>query len=315
MLRTAMLRACVFCGVVLAACSLQARTWKSLHGDYTFDGDVVAVNESTVILKRARAERLVVVEIAELSDGDQAYLKEKQAELAASTSADSDGWQTWTSIKGWQIRGRVLSYGRRDLVVERKSGVVAVNGKSFLALGALQQKLLLAVLSQLENQTFENERDLTRWVSMQGGVPKTYPLEGVLMQLEGGETLPVPFFLFSKEDLEVLQPGWESWKAAEDNKRSQEREDLMVRQEAMQYQAMRQREQKHEQMEVLKLNLLATATGLTSIWEVALFPAPGVWGRPMTVVVSARDSRTATQIAITQHPGFVAGPVRRVAGQ
>jgi hypothetical protein len=311
-----MLRAfVVICCVILSTPAAWARTWTSSKGDYTFEGDIVAINSSTVILKRARAERLVVVDIADLSAADQELLAEKQRELAATDTADTDGWQTWTSIKGWQIRGRVQAFGRRELVIERSRGAVAVNGKAFSTLDALHQRLLLAALSQLENQTFENERDLSRWVMTLGGVPKSYQLEGVLMQLEGGETLPVPFFLFSKDDLQILQPGWESWQAAEDDKTLREREDLLVRQEALQYQAMQQRAMKHEQMEVLKLNLLAAGTGLTSIWEVALFPAPGTWGRPTTVVVSARDSLSATQMAVNQHPGYVAGPVRKVAGR
>lgn len=290
------------------------RTWKSANGKYSFEGDAVAFNDSTVIIKRARAERLVVVEVADLSSEDQAFVAEKRQEMAETESTSEDGWQTWTSSKGWQIRGKVLAFGRRDLVIERTRGVVTINGKAFSALDALHQKLLLAVLTKLENKEFENATDLSRWVMTLGGQPKSYTLEGVLMQLEGGETLPIPFFLFSENDLKALQPGWEAWKASADDEAKQAQQDFLVRQEAMYYQQAREREARHEQMEVLKLNLLGAATGLTQIWEVALIPGPGVWGRPTTVIVSARDSLTATRIALQHHPGYVAGPVRKVAG-
>ena len=58
----------------------------------------------------------------------------------------------------------------------------------------------------------------------------------------------------------------------------------------------------------------AVQAGLTSLWEVTLFPAGGRGGPPLWVVVPGRDSRQATAAALQQNPGFVAGPVRRVAG-
>jgi len=52
--------------------------------------------------------------------------------------------------------------------------------------------------------------------------------------------------------------------------------------------------------------------GLFDLWEVRLFPRPGVVSPPLSVVVPARDSRSAAAEAVARNPGFVAGPVGRV---
>ncbi len=292
----------------------ESRTWKAGSSEYSIKGALIAYNDTTVVLKRDRSEKLVAVEIAELSEPDQKFVadkREKDKQKAAESPAED--WHTWTSQAGWQIRGRVLAYGRKDLVIDRKSGVVTINGKAFSSLGALQKKLVLAVLSKLEGKAIENEADVRALTGSSKGQPKQYTLDGVMLELESKDQVSVPFFMFSEKDLEHLQSGWEAWLAAERDSEAQAREDFLVRQEAVQYQLMQQRQMKHEQMEILKLNLLASAAGVTTIWEVALFPAPGTRGRPMTVVVSAQNSQAAAQFAVRQHRGYVAGPIRKIS--
>lgn len=291
-----------------------SRTWKSRNDQYSIKAELIAYNETTVVLKRGGTEKLIAVEIDQLSEPDQKLIAEKRAnDKAENRQASADDWHTWTSVSGWQIRGRVLSYGRKDLVVESKSGNVLVNGKPLSTFSALRQKLIFAILSKLEDKQIEDEQDIRTYLGSIQSSPKKYPLEGVMLQLESGDQVPVPFFMFSQRDLDLLQTGWESWLAAEGDSTARAREDFLVQQEARQYQTMQQREMRHEQMEVLKLNLLATATGVTSIWEVALFPAPGTRGRPLTVVVSAPNSQAAAQVAVQQHRGYVAGPIRKVS--
>jgi len=64
----------------------------------------------------------------------------------------------------------------------------------------------------------------------------------------------------------------------------------------------------------LQLQISAVNAGLTGIWEVYLYPPAGSAIYPMSVVVSARNSDTASQIAMQNNPGFTAGGVRRVSG-
>ena len=62
-----------------------------------------------------------------------------------------------------------------------------------------------------------------------------------------------------------------------------------------------------------QLNMQAIAAGLTSAWEVTLYPARGNPNPPIWVVVAGRNSAQATNNALQQNPGYVAGPVRRVS--
>jgi hypothetical protein len=209
-----------------------------------------------------------------------------------------------------KVRGRVLAFGRRELVVQRKFGFVNIDGKKFSALDPLHQRLTLKVLSELEKTKFETERELEEWAKSLGAAPKSYMLEGVMMQLESGDEIGVPFFMFSKEDLAVLQPGWEVWLERKESEEAQEKESFLMRAQAMAYQQDRAASR---QIEMMKLDLLAAATGIVEIWQIALEPRPGVYGRPITIMVPAMGSGVASQIALQRYPGYMIGGIRRAS--
>ena len=122
----------------------------------------------------------------------------------------------------------------------------------------------------------------------------------------------VPFFLFSEADLKLLQPGWDEWLAAR-GKRDYESEDdqsffLRSLAAARQQDAELQRE-----IALMQLTMQTIQAGVTSLWEVTLYPAAGQGGPPLWVVVTGRDSNQATFAALEKNPGYVAGPVRRVS--
>lgn len=297
----------VMVGGVAACGSVDGRTWTSATGGYQIDADVIALNDSTVILKKDSGD-LVAVDVTELSDDDREYVKSKEVGDALNESISE--MQTWTSDDGIRIRARVLAFGRKDATIARVRGKVVVNGQAFAKTDPLQQRVILKVMSRLEGRPFNDEDQLTTWAKGLGGEAKVYPLEGVLMELESGDELAVPFFLFGSEERKILEPGWQAWVAAEKDERAQQRESLMMQQEAIAY----QRDQtQRQQIEVLKLNLLAAATGATSIWEVGLTPGPGVYGRPTSVMVTARDSLTATQQAMQNYPGYRLIGVRKAS--
>ena len=64
---------------------------------------------------------------------------------------------------------------------------------------------------------------------------------------------------------------------------------------------------------MMNLNMQAIQSGITSAWEVTLYPLPGNHYPPRWVVTMGRNSEIATQIALRQNPGFGAGPVRRIS--
>jgi len=296
------------CAVSIASLSpAQAREWSTPNGHYRIEAEAIAFDEKTVVLKKPTGQ-LVAAELAELCQADQDYVKTREAKDAYAQSVDQ--MQTWTATDGLKVRGRVLAYGRKDLDVQRQLGKMMVNGKRFSALDSLQQKLVLKIISKLENEEFKTEADLERWGKKLGGDSKIYPLEGVLMKLESGDEIGVPFFLFAEEELSLLEPGWNIWLENEANSEAQQRESLMVQSQAMQYQRDRQQ---RNQIETLKLGLLATATGVVSIWEVMLEPMQGNYYRRTSVMVPAANSAIAEQLVLQRYPGFRVVGIRRAS--
>ena len=283
------------------------RIWSNANGAYELEAEVISFNDSMVVLKKPTGE-LVAIELKDLSVKDQEYVRSQEAQDAERKAADE--MQTWTAKDGMKVRGRVLAYGRKPLTIQRKLRSVHINDKPFSRLDPLHQKLVLRIMSKLEDQQFENEKQLDQWAKKLGTTPKSYPLEGVMLQLESGDEIGVPFFLFSTEDLAVLEPGWELWKEREESNASREHESFLVRSAARAYQQDRQ---VNQQIEMLKLEMLGAATGVIAIWQVGLAPGPGVFGRPMTVMVPAQNSEIASQLALQRYPGSVLVGVRRAS--
>lgn len=299
--------------LLVMACSaisgpLAAREWKSGNGHYTVEADLISFSQQLVVLKKKKDGGLVAVELKELSEADQSFVRSKEAAQEVKKSADK--MQTWTSVDGMKVRGRVLAYGRKSVAIERKSSKVYVNDKLFADIEALRQKVILKTISKLEDVQLEDEKQLTEWAKKLRGAPKNYLLEGVMMELESGDQIGVPFFMFSPQDGEVLRPGWERWLESEEKADYRAEESFLVRSAAMAYQQDRKSK---KQIEMLKLNLLGAATGIVNIWEVGLRPGPRTRGRPMSVLVSAQNSGQATQIALRQHPGYQIYGVRKAS--
>ncbi|TWU42466.1 SHD1 domain-containing protein [Novipirellula artificiosorum] len=292
--------------LLLLVGTAEAREWSSLDGNYKLEGDVISFNDKTVVLKRTSG-KLVAVQLAELSDADRKFVQSEEAQQATAKSAEE--MQTWTSKDGMKVRGRVLAYGHKEMTVQRKLGKVLINDVAFTELDELHQRLILKIVGHLENQEIKDQRQLEAWARGLGANVKTYPLDGVLMELESGDQIAVPFFLFASEELAILEPGWNAWKNSENDAEAADRESLLVQSQAMHYQQDRQQRQ---QVELLKLTMMANATGLISIWEVGLQPNQGVYGRMTSVVVPAANSDIAAQMAMQQHPGFSVYGIRKV---
>lgn len=297
--------------VVLALCALprcaHARKWSDASGRFSLEADLIAWNDESVVLQK-RDRQLASIKIDQLSKADQEFLKSEEAQ-ARSQGAPGQG-QTWMLTNGLALNGRVVGYARRDVVVQRKRGKVYVNDRLFDNLPGVYKRMVPKVVAHFEQLPIENEKQLMEWAIKQKGQPKKYTIEGVMLELENGDEYGVPFFFLSEEDLQVLKPGWDRWKAAEDEKAKREHEEFLVQAQAAAYQRDRQANQQITQMQ---LALLATAAGVTKIWEVQLLPKRGVAGGPISVMVPARDSRQAQNAAMNQNPGYVAGATRKLS--
>jgi hypothetical protein len=296
-----------------AACltaGADARTWTDTTGRYTLDADLVAFNDKSVVLQRADHE-LVAVPIGKLSSGDREYLKSNDADALARKSIEA--MQTWTLRDGAKVVGRVVDYTQGDMTIQRRRGRIYVNDRPLGNLPEFYQLLVPKIVAHFENLQRGDRQSFETWLVRQRGQRRTFSLEGVVLELENGDEYAVPFFLFSDDDLRVLKPDYDEWLTARkgDDLDTLDERAFLLRSLA----AARQRDsQVQRQIATLQLQMQAVQTGLTSLWEVTLYPAAGRGGSPQWVVVPGRDSRQATAAALQLHPGHVVGPVRRVAG-
>lgn len=294
-----------------------AREWKSAKGQVVLTGSFVAANDATVVIEKPTGE-LVGVKLEELSEADRKLAQElRLAEVQAKSESEAKRAEeraydphVWTTRDGVKLKGRVTSFARKDVTYRRNTGVTMVNEHPFSKLPAYYQDVAIRIVGQMADPNVKTEADLTRWARSLRGQPKTFSVEGVILRLEDNTELPIPFFLLSDDDLKILRPGWDAWKKQDADEESRKRESFLLEVQAQQYQEDRAMTQ---QIQMMNMQYMAVATGLTRIWEVYLYPPAGVYARPMAVVVNALDNVQAQQVASMMYPGYFVGPVRKLS--
>ena len=292
---------------VCNAAVVHARQWQDVTGKYKIEADLIAFDDDSVIIQRAD-KQLGTVAIDKLSSADREYLKSKEA---IETQASQIGeLQTWTTRSGLSVVGRIVDYVQRDVTVQRRRGKIYVNSSVYKNLPKVYQAMLLRIVSAIEGIDIPDAQALDKWVRTLRGQPRTYNLEGVTIELENGDEYSVPFFLLSEQDQQILKPGWEAWLADREN--YEERQEHAFQLQAMSS-AYRRNQEVDRRVAELKINMQAIQSGLTSAWEVTLYPKPGNPNPPQWVVTTGRDSRAATAAALQQYPGYTNGPVRKLS--
>jgi hypothetical protein len=305
------LRLTAFGWLILAVVpsTANARLWTDSTGGYTVEADLIAFDDEQVVLARDD-HHLVLVPLEKLSGDDRDYLESKEA--TESTRRLADAMQTWTMQGGLKIVGRIVNYGRKEITLQRRRGKIYVNDRRFENLPEVYQRMVPKIVAHFEHLAGDNRRALEAWLVRQKGQPRTFSCEGVVLELENGDEYGVPFFFFSQRDLKVLRPGWDEWLADQDDYDQQQDDAFRLQSLAAAYHRDRQVEQ---QIAITQLNLQAVQGGITSVWEVTLYPQSAGVGPPMSVVTYGRNSRDATNAALAQYPGYTAGPVRKVSGR
>jgi hypothetical protein len=297
----------LICAVWLGLCALaDGRTWTDSTGAYRLEANLIGFDASTVVLKKDNGQ-LVAFPIAKLSKEDRTYLESKDTVEQVRRSADAV--QTWTMASEFKVVGRIVDYARKDITIQQRRGKTYVNDRVFGNLPEVYQKMLPKLVSHFEKTPIEDKRGFDTWVMKLRGQPRTFTCEGVMLELDNGDEYGVPFFFFSNDDQKILQPGWQRWLAADKDRAKREQESMLLQTQAQAYQQDRKVDQ---QISMMQLQMQGYEAGLYDLWEVALTPGPGVASPPLSVVVPARDSRTAVAEALRRNPGFVAGPVRKV---
>lgn len=287
-----------------AATSAPARTWTDSTGKYSLDADLIAFNERDVVLQKAD-HQLISVPLDKLSDADRQFLESEDANAAMTAATGAD--QTWTLANGLKVVGRVVDYARRDVTLQRRRGNIYVNDRRIDNLPEIYQKMIPFIVAHFDRLNQPDRAGLTAWLVRQRGEPRTFTVEGVVLELENGDEYGVPFFFFSDEDQQLLKPGWEDWLGAHED--YQRQSDSAFRLQSLA--AAHQRDRLvNQQIARTQLLLQAVEAGVTSIWEVMLHPPRGM---PQSVVVYGRNSRDAANAALRQFPGATVGPIRRVS--
>lgn len=281
-----------------------SREWTDVSGRYSLEADLVAFDDDEVVLQRKSDGELGSVPIDSLSDEDRSFVASKEA------TPLTEQTQVWTTRAGLRVPGRVVDYARREVSIQRRRGKIYVNNRVFENLPPIYRKLVPQVVAHFEQNNVSDENSLKAWLVHQKGAPQTYTVDGVIFELENGDEYAVPFFVFSDKDLAVLERGWEEWLAASGDYQSQADTSLDLQSMAAAY---HQDAADRRRIAQLQLGMQAVEAGVTSLWEVTLYPGPGVGGPPLWVVAPGRDSRTAQQNALANNPGYAVGPVRRVS--
>lgn len=297
--------------VVFASFSnAEARQWQDATGKYSVVGDLIAHNAEQVVIKRKNG-RLVAMKLDDLSEKDREYLRSKEAE--AETQARADRLQTWTFRHGYQASGRLVDYIHRDVVFAPRRGHIYVNDRPLENLPDVYQLIARRIVGHFEDSDFETNRDLDKWFDKKGNQPRKYSVDGVVLELENGDEYAVPFFMFSDTDQELLKPGWERWNQAQEDDAVKAKERFLLEAQARGYEQQQRQAQQQMQIAQVELALLAAAPGGVELWEVGLYPRPGMNAYPLSVVVPGANSNVARAQALQRYPGYVAGEVRRVS--
>lgn len=285
-----------------------AREWTDSSGHYTIEAELIGFSDGVVVLKREDHE-LVAIPMEVLSREDQEFLKSEDA--LEVNRKHAEGMQTWTLKDGTELVGRVVDYSHREVTLQRRRGRIYVNDRNFDNLPTFYQTIIPQMVAETEDLRRSDRRALESWLVRQRAQPRSFMVDGVVLEVENGDEYVVPFSLFSEEDQSVLLPGWKDWLAATNESQwdLQASHAFLLKSLAA---ARHQDNLVNRQIAELKLQLHAVQAGLTSLWEVTLYPTTGQSGPPLWVVVPGRDSRQASATAMEKYPGHAVGPVRRL---
>ena len=296
--------------VVLPWESASAREWSDLTGKHKFEGDLIAASTDTALVRGKRGELEAYV-VAELSEADQAFIKEYIESKKNDTAPRK--MQTWTGRDGLTFRGRVTGFGSKVVEISYVSGAIRVNNKPIHEIDDIYQMMIPKIVAEFDDKSVESEKDLRFWGRRLRGKSKSFTVDGVMMQLENREDIAVPLFLFADDQRSLLEEGWDTWKAEATKVDERNRESFLAEASAAEYHRALETEAKtNQQIQLMQLGMMAVNSGITNVWQVQLLPRSGVRARPMVVVVPAMNSAQASERAVQKYPGFVPGAIRQM---
>lgn len=285
----------------LAVCPVMAMEWTDSTGKFTLEGELIAFDDATVVLKKENHD-MIAVQVEKLSAANRDYLKMKEVEEWQRKVADL--LQSWTFRDGKKAIGRIVGYGRKDVVVQLRRNKIYVNDRRFDNLPEIYQYMLPKIVNHFENTKIEDKEQFAAWVEKQRGRPRKFTCKGVVFELDSGDEYVIPFIFFTAEDLEILRPGWDKWDAAENDAAQRSQQDLFLQALVRTYQ--------YDKEISRQVMLLSKAEEWFDLWEVQMAPKPGAAGDPQLVTVRGRDRHQAQAAAAAKYPNLTVGATRKV---
>ncbi|MGB7347187.1 MAG: SHD1 domain-containing protein [Pirellulaceae bacterium] len=305
----------------------EVRRWTDESGKFSMDAELLTSDKDFVVLARESDGELVAVRRNELSKDDQNYITANTDSQASATSdapskPDSANRKTqpydstWKMSDGQVVKGRLIGFGAQELVVKRERGRIFVNDRELDELPPAYAKIVPDVVSRVDNKEISTREELESHLVDIGAGPFTYRVEGLQLDLASWGAITIPVSLLSIADAKQVQPALERWQASNEDDVSESDRSETARRERLvldsQERYRRKAQQRQRQLKMMELNLLAVESGITDVWEVALYPRQR-YGYPRTVVVTARDSLQAKQQVIRKFPGWRIGPIAKVS--
>lgn len=302
-----------FCLLCLPASAVLGRTWTDASGRFQVEANLIAINDDVVVLK-SKQGNLIAVQIAQLSEADQSYLRSEQSGSAKLGDKDKD--HVWNVSGDLKFIGRVVDYFQQDLVLERLNARLMLNGKEEKEIPEMTLKILPLIVEHFEQAKINDLPSLRSWLTSQGKVPHTYSIEGVVIALSSGEEVKVPIFLLGSAERVALEPGLNRWRSLKGEKLEDAERTRLARQQALwlssSARAYQMDKAAEAQARMLQLDLLAIDAGITDLWEVLLVP-PNPYAYPFTVLVPARDSASAQIVAQQKYPTYTVDVTRKLS--
>lgn len=251
------------------------RMWKDSTGVYSTQAALVSLEGDRALLRKTSGA-LIEVPLERLSAGDQQYVR----------SLSAPGVRTFILTDGMKVSGRVMDYAQKKITIQRQYGKILVDGAPYEQLSTAQLNMVRRLIEHQYKIRINSLAEFRDWVVQQRGTVRELDFNGVLMSMAGGQTLPVPFFLFSSADQEALLTSVERQLAL----------DNMMTGPGSRSAATYPAPTKPP---------VETGVDLAYQWRVALRPREGTRGlRPMVVLAAGRTSSEAVAQALATHPGY-----------
>ncbi len=317
----------------------ESRQWKGSGDQPVVSAKYVTADDKRVVLEDETGE-LVILQTTQLSAVDQEYVAAKRTlkrlgepeagpgatvtptvtpavEASAVAPVPQDYPSSWRLAGGAEIKGALVGFARQVFIVRRERGQIYVDAHKLGQLPVAYDLVLPTVVGTVDKTPLKDVVELEKHLAKLGGGPFEYIVDGIQVSLQGGGSITIPPEILEPNYSALVRPGFDRWLAsraedvsAEDRYATDSRERLMLDSYAQlqSNEAIRQR-----QFRQLELGYLSVATGITSVWEVTLLPYTA-YGYPFSVVVNARDSLQAEQLALQNYPGWQIGPTRKLSG-